>query len=269
MNTEWEIAESGPAGAAKTVLLLPGGMCSARSYTEVMAQQSLAGVRLVAATMPGQAGTSRPSDFSVEHYARITAELADRVNADVVVGFSMGAVVATEMVLAGSFTGPVVLLGVSLSTPDEPAFFRAIIGLGAVLGTLPAAVLKRGAMSMAGHAALPDERRATLRADFALNKTADIRGSLRAYLRWLKQGDGRAERLGAAGVPTWVMHAEKGDGGLTDRERQVLDACPHVKVITLPGSVFFLPSEVPETVAGVISEALADRPWDNVRRLSS
>jgi pimeloyl-ACP methyl ester carboxylesterase len=180
------------------------------------------------------------------HYARITAEVADRVNADVVVGFSMGAVVATEMVLAGSFAGPAVLLGVSLSTPDEPALFRAIIRLGAVLGTLPAARLKRGAMSMAGHAALPDERRTALRADFALNNTADIRGSLRAYLRRLKQGEGRAERLCAAGVPTWVVHAEKGDGGLTDHERQVLDACPHVKVITVPAVCSSCPTRSPK-----------------------
>jgi pimeloyl-ACP methyl ester carboxylesterase len=257
MTTDWEIVESGPAGAGKTVLLLPGGMSSARSYAELMAHDALAGTRLVAVTFPGQAGTAPPKHFSVEHYAEISAELARRTNADVVVGFSMGAVVAAEMVVAGSFTGPVVLLGVSLSTPDEPAVFRAIIRLGTVLGTLPAAILKRGAMSMAGHAALPDERRAALRADFALNNTADIRGSLRAYLRWLKQGDGRAERLCAADVPLWVVHAEKGDGGLTDHERQVLDACPNTTVITLPGSVFFIPNEVPDTVAAIINDALA------------
>src|SRR3954453_3702181 len=30
----WERVESGPLGAERTVLLLPGGMCSARSYAE-------------------------------------------------------------------------------------------------------------------------------------------------------------------------------------------------------------------------------------------
>jgi pimeloyl-ACP methyl ester carboxylesterase len=257
MNTDWDIVESGPADAAKTVLLLPGGMCSARSYAEVMAQEALAGTRLVAATFPGQAGAAAPKEYTVEEYARITAELAERVHADVVVGFSMGAVIATEMILAGSFSGPAVLLAVSLSAPDEPAVFRAIIRLGAVLGTLPAAVLKRGAMSMAAHAALPDERRAALRSDFARSNTADVRRSLREYLGWLNRADGRVERLCRAGVPLWVVHAEKGDGGLTDHERQVLDGCAHAKVITLPGSVFFLPNEVPETVARIVVEALA------------
>ena len=84
MDTEWEIVESGPAGAGQTVLLLPGGMCSARSYAEVMAQSTLAKTRLVAVTMPGHAGAPPPKDFSTESYARITAELAKSAGADVV-----------------------------------------------------------------------------------------------------------------------------------------------------------------------------------------
>src|SRR5437667_10407887 len=86
VDTKWEIVESGPAGAERTVLLLPGGMCSARSYAEVMAESALAGTRLVAVTMPGHAGAPPPQDFSTEEYARITAELAKSVRADGVVG---------------------------------------------------------------------------------------------------------------------------------------------------------------------------------------
>ena len=136
----WELIESGPADAEHTVLLLPGGMCSARSYQELFDHPALSGLRLVAATMPGQAGAAAPDDYSVENYARSTADLARSTGCDVIVGFSMGAVVAFEMAVSGDFAGPVVLLGISLSTPDEPWFFRAIIRLGAVLGGLPAAV---------------------------------------------------------------------------------------------------------------------------------
>src|SRR5438309_3319903 len=121
---QWELREAGPADAAQTVLLLPGGMCSAGSFAEVMTQPRLARTRLVAATLPGQAGAPPPDDYSVENYARLTADLATKVGADVVVGFSMGACVTLEMVASGGFTGPVVLLGVSLSAKDEPAFFR-------------------------------------------------------------------------------------------------------------------------------------------------
>ena len=258
MDTEWEIVESGPAGAEQTVLLLPGGMCSARSYAEVMAQPTLARTRMLAVTMPGHAGAPPPKDFSTEGYARITAELAKSAGVDLVVGFSMGAMVAYEMVVSGAFTGPVVLLGVSLSTPDEPRFFRAIIRLGSILGTLPAAVLKKGAESMVKHSAVPPEPKAQLQADFARNNTRDMRRGLQAYLRWLHRDDDPARRLCETDVPAWVVHAEKGDGALTQHERATLEACPHVRVVTIPGHVFLLPNEVPERIADVIVQAIAE-----------
>jgi pimeloyl-ACP methyl ester carboxylesterase len=258
MDTKWEIVESGPADAEQTVLLLPGGMCSARSYAEVMADPTLAGTRMLAVTMPGHAGAPPPKDFSTEAYARITAELAKSAGVDLVVGFSMGATVAYEMVVSGAFTGPVVLLGVSLSPPDEPRFFRAIIRLGSILGTLPAGVLKKGAGSMVKHAAVPPEPKAQLLADFARNNTSDMRRGLHAYLRWLHRDDDPARRLCETDVPAWVVHAEKGDGALTQRERAVLEACPHVRVVTIPGQVFFLPNEVPERIAELIVEGLAE-----------
>jgi pimeloyl-ACP methyl ester carboxylesterase len=258
VNSEWEMVEAGPADAAQSVLLLPGGMCSARSYAEVMAESALAGTRLVAVTMPGHAGAPGPQDFSTEAYAQITAELAQSVGAHVVVGFSMGAMVAYEMVVSGAFAGPVVLLGASLSPADEPLFLRAIIRLGSVLGTLPFAVLKKGIPSMVKHAALPPERQAQLQADFARNDTRDMRQGFQAYLRWLGRDDDPARRLCEARVPAWVVHAEKGDGALTQHERAVLEACPHVQVVTVPGQVFLLPNEVPERIADVIVQALAE-----------
>jgi pimeloyl-ACP methyl ester carboxylesterase len=257
VDTAWETVESGPPGAERTVLLLPGGMCSARSYAEVMAEPALAGTRLVAATMPGHAGAPGPRDFSTEAYARITAELATAVRADVVVGFSMGATVAYEMVVSGAFRGPVVLLGVSLSARDEPLAFRAVIRLGSILGTLPATALKKGAAGMVTHASVPPERQEQLRADFARNDPRDMRRGLQAYLRWLGRDDDPARRLCDAGTSVWVVHAEKGDGGLTAHERAVLEACGHVRVLTVPGRVFFLPNEVPGLVADVIVRALA------------
>jgi pimeloyl-ACP methyl ester carboxylesterase len=255
MTLDWELREQGPADAAHTVLMLPGGMCSAGSYAEVMAEPALAGMRLVAATLPGQCGTPPPDDYSVENYARLVSQLVAQVGADIVVGFSMGAVVAVEMAVSRAFTGPVVLLGVSLSTKDEPAFFRAIVLLGSVLGGLPAAVMIKGVTSMVKRIPVAPERQAELRDDFRRNVPAHAQNGLRQYVGWLKRGDGRAKRLCDAGVPTWVVHAEKGDGGLTDEERRTLEACPHVHLVTIPGHVFFLPNEVPEQIAGIIREA--------------
>jgi pimeloyl-ACP methyl ester carboxylesterase len=259
MDVDWELREAGPADAAHTALLLPGGMCSAGSFAELMAQPSLAGIRMVAATLPGQAGAPPPDDYSVENYARLASALAESVGADVVVGFSMGASVAIEMVVSGAFAGPVVLLGVSLSTKDEPAFFRGLIRLGSVLGGLPAALLAKGAALMVKRIPASPERQAELREDLRRNVPANAQQALREYVRWLHRGDDRAKELCDAGVPTWIVHAEKGDGGLTDDERRTLEACPSAHLVTVPGHVFFLPNEVPEPIAAVVLEAAGSK----------
>jgi pimeloyl-ACP methyl ester carboxylesterase len=233
MTVDWELREAGPTDAEHTVLLLPGGSAAAGSYAELMAEPKLAGMRLVAATLPGNAGAPPPDDYSMENYARLTSELAREVGADVVVGFSNGGNVAIEMIVSGLFEGPAVLLGVSLSTKDEPAVFRALVRLGGA------------------------ERQEELREDFRKNVPGDLMPGLREYMRWLHRGEGRAERLCETGVPTWIVHAEKGDGDLTDDERRTLEACPGAHLVTIPGSVLFLPNEVPGQVAEIIAEAAA------------
>ena len=55
-DVDWELREAGPIDAEHTVLLFPGGLCGAGSFAEVMAEPALAGMRLVAATLPGHAG---------------------------------------------------------------------------------------------------------------------------------------------------------------------------------------------------------------------
>jgi len=256
VGVDWQLFEGGPADAEHTVLLLPGGMCSARSYLELMQQPSLSGLRLVAATMPGHAGAPSPDDYSHEAYGRTTADLVARTGADVVVGFSMGANVALEMVEKNLFTGPTVLLGISLSLSDESAFFINVVRLSKVLGTLPLAVMRKAAESMARRVPVRPERQAELAADFHRTSTRDMRLGLGEYLTWLTSGQDHAAMLCRSGVRTWVVHAEKGDGGLTTEERRTLEACSTVEVVTIPGSVFFLPNEVPDQIASVVNDAV-------------
>lgn len=257
MSVDWQLLESGARADEPTILLLPGGMCGAGSWAEVMAQPNLARMRLVAATLPGHAGAPPPADFTIENYAALTAGLAAQVNADVLVGFSMGACVALEMAISGLFRGPTVLLGVSLSAPDDPVSFRAIARLGDLLGTLPATALIKAARAMTQRIPLDARRRAELREDFSHNDPRHIRRSLREYLRWLTRDENRAQQLCATGRPTWIVHAERGDGGLTADERHTLEACPGCSVITLPGSVYLLPNLAAEAIAATIVEAAA------------
>ena len=88
---------------------------------------------------------------------------------------------------------------------------------------------------------MPPERQAELQADFARNNTHDMLLGLQAYLRWLHRDDDPARRLCETDVPAWVVHAEKGDGALTEHERAVFEACPDVRVVTIPGRVFVSP----------------------------
>ena len=257
MGVDRQLFESGPADARHTVLLLPGGMCSARSYLEVTRQPALSRLRLVAATMPGHAGAPSPDDYSHEAYGTAAAALVEATGADVVVGFSMGANVALEMAEKQLFSGPTVLLGISLSLRDESAFLVNAIRLSRVLGDLPFALMKQAVGAMVKRIPVPPERRAELAADFRRTSVRDMRLGLRAYLAWLRTGEDHAALLCRSGVPTWVVHAEKGDGGLTGGERRTLEACPTVRVVTVPGSVFFLPNEAPDRVASVISDAVA------------
>ena len=255
-DVAWELRESGPLEAECTVLLLPGGMCGAGSYAEVMGESVLGGVRLVAATLPGNAGAPPLDDASIENCARVTTELAKRVSADVVVGYSNGASVAFEMVVSGRFSGPVVLLGISLSSKDESAFFRVIVQLGKVLGGTPSKLLATAAGSMIKRTALPADRKRELQEDFRKNVPKDTMRALNEYVGWLHRQEHPAERLCQAGVQAWVVHAEKGDGGLTEAERRTLEACPHTRVVTIPGNVFFLPNEASARIAGIVVEAV-------------
>jgi hypothetical protein len=257
MREAWEILTAGPEDADRSVLLLPGGANAARSYDLVMAEPALSGVRLVATTMPGMAGAPLTADVSVPGLARQAGALAKEHGCDVVVGFSHGATVALEMLLAGYFRGPVVLLGISLTTEDEAGFFRAAVRASQKVGSWPMAALLRMVPLMAKSAKMPDQHKRELIEDLKQNRAGDAVRLCSAYLDYIAADHDYAARLVAAGSPVWVVHAEKGDGGLTDAERATLQAAAHVTLVTIPGSVFLLPDEAPRQTAAAIAAALS------------
>jgi len=257
MREAWELLTSGPDDADRSVFLLPGGANAARSYDLVMADEALSGVRLVATTMPGMAGASMVDDVSVPGLARAAGALAREHHCDVLVGFSHGATVALEMLLSGEFRGPVVLLGISLSTEDEAGFFRAAVRISQRVGSWPMAMLLKLVPMMVRSAAVPEPHKQELVEDLKQNRAGDAVRLCGEYLDYIAADRDYAAELAASGSPVWVVHAEKGDGGLTDAERTVLEAAPDVTLVTIPGSVFLLPDEAPERIAAVIAAALS------------
>ena len=174
-----------------------------------------------------------------------------------VVGFSHGATVALDMVLAGHFQGPVVLLGISLTTEDEAAFFRFVVRASQKVGSWPMAVLLRLMPLIARSAKTPEPHKKELIEDFKQNRASDSVLACVEYLDYIAADRDFAGQLAASGRTAWVVHAEKGDGGLTDAERDTLEAAPNVTLVTIPGSVFLLPDEAPERTAAVIASALS------------
>jgi pimeloyl-ACP methyl ester carboxylesterase len=256
MRESWELLTTGPPDADRSVLLLPGGANAARSFNLVMEEPALSGVRMVATTLPGMAGAPVTEDVSIPALSRQAGELATAQGCDVVVGFSHGATVALDMVLSGHFQGPVVLLGISLTTEDEARFFRAVVRASQKVGSWPMAALLRLMPLMARSAKTPALHKKELIEDFKQNRAGDSVRASGQYLDYIAEDRDFAAQLAATGNPVWVVHAEKGDGGLTDSERATLEAAPNVTLVTIPGSVFLLPDEAPKQTAAAIADAL-------------
>jgi pimeloyl-ACP methyl ester carboxylesterase len=257
MREAWELLTAGPPDADRSVLLLPGGANAARSFDLVMADPALSGVRLVATTLPGMAGAPASEDMSIPALSRRAAELAEEHGCDVVVGFSHGATVALDMVLSGQFQGPAVLLGISLTTEDEAAFFRGVIRASQKVGRWPIAAMFRLMPLMARSAKTTEPHKKELIEDLKQNRARDALRACVEYLDYIAEDRDFAAELAAHDKPVWVVHAEKGDGGLTDAERATLQAAPQVTLVTIPGSVFLLPDEAPKETATAIASALA------------
>lgn len=257
MREAWERLIVGPLDADRSVLLLPGGANAARSFDLVMAEPALSGVRLVATTLPGMAGAPVSAEVSIPAVARRAGELARENACDVVVGFSYGATIALDMVLSGHFQGPVVLLGLALTTPDESTFFRYVVRVSQKVGRWPMAILFRLMPLMARSAKTSERHKKDLIEDFKQNRAGDAVRVCGEYLDYIAADRNFAAELAASGSPVWVVHAEeKGDGGLTDAERATLEAAPSVTLVTIPGAVFLIPDEAPQRTAAVIADAL-------------
>ena len=257
MRKAWELLTAGPDDADQSVLLLPGGANAARSFDLVMAEPALSGVRLVATTLPGMAGAPLAEDVTIPALAERVGQLARENRCDVLVGFSHGATVALEALLSSHFRGPVVLLGISLTPADEAGFFRVVVRASQRVGSWPMATMIRLLPLMARSAKIPEPHKRELIEDVRQNKAADAVRVCLDYLDYIGADVDYATRLAECGTPVWVVHAEKGDGGLTDAERGTLQAAPQVTLVTIPGSVFLLPDEAPRQTAAVIASALS------------
>ncbi len=253
----WALVESGPRDADTKILLLAGALCAGDFYVDLVAEPALADCRLVAATLPGFAGTPAPPDPSVEASAAYAAQLAREIGADVVVGHSLGANHALEMAASGGFTGPVVLLSPSFSAEDEMKEFRGLVKVGKVpgLGALTwSLAIKMAPSGLAKR--IPEQHRDALVAGVKRNDAASCRASLGSYMAYLQRHGSLVDRLCGSGVKAWVVFGDHEEVGLTDEERQGLEACPSITLVPPLEATHLVMLDQPAQCAAIVREAV-------------
>jgi pimeloyl-ACP methyl ester carboxylesterase len=256
----WAVVESGPADAEHAALLLPGGLCSAAFYEDVLADPRMreAPVRWVATTIPGYGGTRPLGDLRFESYAESAARLAADLGCDVVVGLSMGANLAIEMLASGRFEGPAVLLSPAFSREDEFKELALMDRLGRVpgVGGLAWWLLLKG-LPREMRKELPAERAEALAADMVSTTAGFCRPAIIEYFAYLDRADALVSRLCDSAAKAWVAFGDAdGEVGLTDEQRSALEACPHVELVTFAGSGHYALVDQPAIVAELILQAV-------------
>ena len=253
----WVLSESGSESPAHKVLLLPGALATPAFYDDLLAEPAVreASIRFVATTLPGFGGTSAPEDVSMESYASSAAAIATEVGCDAVVGHSLGANVTIEMALRGEFSGPVVLISPSFSRKDESMFPRVLDRLASVFGDLPYALMLK-IIGPAMKSSLPKHRQDALIGELKKNDPRFLRRQTHAYLAYLDDRGSLAPGLCDSGVPAWVVFGDHDDIGLADSERELLEACSSVRLLTIADAGHFTLNEKPGRIAEILLDAL-------------
>ena len=247
------------------VLCLPGGLCTAPFYDDLLRMPALAarGVRAMATTLPGFGGVPFPAGFDAtpEAHAATAGELARDLGCDVVVGHSFGANVALEMAAGGHFSGHLILVAPTFSAEDEMKGLATFNRIGYVPGlrSLVTALMFRSFPKML-ESGVPADRVDALAAEMASNDRSDIRINLRRWFEYLHRYGTLAGRLCRSGVRTEVVFGEDDEVGLTPAERSVLESCPSTRLHFVPNCGHMLINQNPEWVAELICDIVAATP---------
>jgi pimeloyl-ACP methyl ester carboxylesterase len=256
------VRTGGPDGAARKVLCLPGGLCTAAFFDDLFAEPAIAegDVRLIATTVPGFGGVPLPAGFdgSVESHAKLAASLAADLGCDTVLGHSFGANIALEMAAGRHFDGRLILLSPSFSREDEAKALAVMNRIGYVPGVravVDAIVFRSFAKLLAGN--VPDDRVDVLAAEMAGADRKDVRLTTRRYFEYLDKHGTLAGRLCRSGVSAEVAFGDADDVGLTAAERGALESCATTRLHTVPDCGHMVINQRPEWVAELIGAVLS------------
>jgi pimeloyl-ACP methyl ester carboxylesterase len=257
----WTFSEAGDGDT--TVLLLPGALCTAVFYSDVLADPALSGsgVRFVAATPPGFGANPAPPgfDMSVSSYADLLEAEASRWGCAALVGHSYFANVLIEIAARGRFGGPLVLLSPCFSREDEEKDFRQLSTIARVPG-LGALVFRIAPRTLSGSmkGRFPEERHDELVGEMkrGLADGSLAREFIKRYFDSLDEPGSLAERLASSGAQAWVVRGDADEVGLTASEAATLEAAPSVTMVSIPAARHFSMTDQPAAVTRVILDAV-------------
>lgn len=252
------------AGEGRPLLLLHGFTGSARSWSGQVEAWSTSH-RVIAPDLLGHGGSDAPADsarYQLERQARDLIELLKLLEATpaTVVGYSMGA----RLALVLAVTQPDAVERLILESPSagiNDALVRAErqasderLADDLERFGLETFVDRWEALPMfASHAALPDDVRATQRAERLRHTPSGLAASLRGA------GQGAMsplhDRLDQICVPTLVIAGERDAMGL-DRARRVASGIPAARLEVVSGAGHTPHLERPEAFSGLVDDFL-------------
>jgi len=235
-------------------------MCTAAFFDDLVKEPQLAraSIRFVAATLPGFGKTQPLEEPTMERAVRFFSELASDIGCDAVVGHSVGANIALEMVATAKFSGPVALLEPSFSREDEYKELAMLDRIGRVpgLGRLVwVAAVKTIGRAMKGE--FPPERHDHLAGEMNKSDPRFCRRMVRSYFESLDRHGSLVRRLCESGARALVVFCDRSEVGLKDEERRDLEVCPTVELIDVANSGHMVMMNQPGRTAEIILELVA------------
>jgi pimeloyl-ACP methyl ester carboxylesterase len=126
-----------------------------------------------------------------------------------------------------------------------------------VLGSLPYAAMFK-IIGPAMKSEIPEARYETLVAEMKKNDPAFVRSQTELYFEYLDRHGSVAPRLCDSGVRAHVVYGEdKGEVGITDEERNLIEGCPTTTLETIPGAGHMTLTQKPERIAALIVETIS------------
>lgn len=253
----WTFEESGPIGAGRVALLLPGMFCTGAFYSGILADErwDREGIRLIAATPAGFGRNPLPDGFdpTVEAYAAALARVAADRGATLIVGHSYFGNVAVEAAAAESIDSRLVLLSPCFSRADEEKDVRQLDKICRVPG-VGAVAMALIARTIPGSVKDRLSARPELTAEMKVHSSRNARHLVNSYFDHLDRHGSLVGRLCDSGAQATVVRGAEDEVGLSEENRAGLEECPRTRLVTVPDCRHFVMLDQPGAVAELISE---------------